>query len=53
MLSITNRPKEVKSQGGSKEGWLNLSQKGKQNRYWTLMEGGNWLEKGMGRGEGW
>jgi hypothetical protein len=31
---------------------LKLSQKGKQNGYQRSMEGGNWVEKGMGREEG-
>ena len=26
---------------------LNLSQKGKQNRYQSSVEGGNWVEEGM------
>lgn len=31
---------------------LNLSQKGKQNRYQRWMDGGNWVREGMGRGAG-
>jgi hypothetical protein len=31
-------------------GWLNLSQKGDQNRYQRSMEEGNWVEEGVGRG---
>jgi hypothetical protein len=41
-----NRLKEAKLIGGPQVGYLNLSQKGKQNRYWRSMEGGNWVEEG-------
>ena len=30
------------------EGWLNLSQMGKQNRLPKWMEGGDWMEMGRG-----
>jgi hypothetical protein len=29
-----------------------ISRREKQNRYWILMEGGNWVNKGMGTGVG-
>jgi hypothetical protein len=35
---------------------VSLSQKEKQNRYWRLMEGGNWVEEGKRwgvRSRGW
>ena len=32
--TIINRPKDSNLGGGTKGGWLSLSQKGKQNRYY-------------------
>ena len=39
--AIIDRPKEAKQLREFKGGWLNLSQKGKQNRYWKSMEENN------------
>jgi hypothetical protein len=42
MLKPTD-PKEPNNKEGPRLGWFNLSQKGKQKRYWRVMEGGNWV----------
>ena len=51
--AIINRPKEAKQEGGHKGGCLNLSKKRKQNRDQRAVEGGSWVEEGIGRGTGW
>lgn len=51
--AIIIRPKEAKQHGGYRGGCLNFSQKGKQNIFWRLMEGGNWMEEEMGTGVGY